>query len=226
MLGLLCAASPALAPFPLPPTPIKFYVDPGLYPDVPGKAVTIKDPARGIVRDVSYRVGTNGLAIIDGDVVFGTEQQLLNSIVRKKKRDEVELEATSSQVGSRSFSNDVAVPGGVVPFFFNSVADQTALLAIVNGAIARWTNLTPYLVFKNLGVYSPNMFGINITSNDVGCYTSDNVLNKFFGQWHMNLNKTFCGVDQATHEFGHALGEQAHFSQIDLSKLHEEGDDS
>ena len=207
LLLLIIAFSEAVLISPKLPPIFRLYADSGLYPLVPGKALTIKDPVRGIVRDISYRVDNDGLAIYDGDIIFGTEQQLLAAAVSKEKRDDVSVENPVSPTMARSFSHDVAFPNGVIPFYFNTDADSNAQLANVNQAQARWTKVAPYLKFKYLGVNPTTGFGINITSTDTGCYTSDNALYKIFGPYNMSLNKTVCGVDQATHEFGHALGE-------------------
>lgn len=207
LLSSLCLANPLnIGSIIKPPWLPLIYANPGLYPNVPTKKATIRDPARGIIRDVSYRVGANGLAIIDGDLVFGTEQQLLAAVVRKKKRGEIDQAASSSQLEERAFSVDIAMPNGIIPYYFQTVADQTAQQKNVNTAVARWKVVAPYLNFQDRGVWNGVGFGIMITSNDVGCYCNDIAMRKYFGPWNMNLNATYCGPDEAVHEFGHALG--------------------
>ena len=84
----ISVATPLILMKPInPPTgPVfRLYAHPGLYPDGPTKVAHVRDPARGLIQYISYMDGTNGPAIYDGDVIFGTEQQLLPSVIPTKK---------------------------------------------------------------------------------------------------------------------------------------------
>ena len=184
---------------------------------VPGKPLTIHDPISGIVRPISYHVDDLGLAIYDGDVIFGTEAKLLANAAGVKKR---ELDPDSNQlISQRSYSINIPYPDGVIPFFFNTANDQATLAQRVTVAQGRWRKVAPYLLFNDLGVGNPNKkFGINITSQFSGCVTNAAAEFKYFAPFAMNLNATNCDADTAVHEFGHTLGEQ-NPDKYDVPKL-------
>ena len=117
-----------------------------------------------------------------------------------------------------AFSAPNAWPGATISYNFDSAATESSLGAEVNTAISRWTVSAPYLRFvkiPNSGVGSKGI--LTITANACkGCNTG------IFGYANqplaMNLQQGClltpgtCGPDQATHEFGHALGTSRAFS--------------
>jgi len=164
-----------------------------LYPlDKNITVATIWDDFSG-ERNVSYFTTAEGLAIIDGDVIYGTEAQLLNS-------------------NFRSFSVLQPWPAATVLYKYDTASTAAVLTPIVNTAIARWQLGSPYLNFQQL---SDSVIPVNgvltISSNDCqGCNASPGF--DASESRHMNLqricpaNPGSCGPDEATHELGHVLG--------------------
>ncbi len=206
---------PIKGPFTIPPW-LRLYADPGLYPIVPSKSLTIRDPNNGLIRPISYFVNDQGMAIYDGDVAFGSEASLLANAAGVHKRDEDLGDTNTTAHKKRSYSVNWDYPDGNIPYYFATTNDATILTGRVNTAIARWLKVAPYLKFTDLGVGNPNgKFGINITSQFSGCYTSPAATYKQFGPFAMNLNATNCNADTAVHEFGHALGKSSLYPSVE-----------
>jgi hypothetical protein len=177
----------------------------GISPNYPTNktfhAIKIFDELYGL-RNVSYWVASSGLAIIDGDVVYGTEEELLAN----------EFNETALVVEKRAFSGPGGWPAATVTFKYESDAAESAISSVVNAAIAVWTATASYLTFTQLAnsdALDPGV--ITISANDCdGCHA-----NRGFDASRglkMNLQQAcsstgeFCGVDEAVHEFGHVLG--------------------
>jgi hypothetical protein len=117
------------------------------------RTVQISD-ARGN-RSVGYYVN-NGYAIVEGDVVYGTEADLLAHVVGSSSSN-----STIPRMRRRSksiFRNSNEWPGGTVLYQYESAAMKSAFQPAVDGAIAKWTSLVPCLHFKEqpVGAGSPN----------------------------------------------------------------------
>jgi hypothetical protein len=164
-----------------------------LYPLYKNVSVaTIIDNSFG-ERTVGYFTTVEGLAIIDGDVIYGTEAQLLSSEFR-------------------SFSVKQPWPNAIVMYKYDTASTAASVAAIVNTAIARWQLVSPYLTFQQLpNSVSPDNGVLTISANDCGGCNA----NIGFGATiplRMNLQQPStacpgsCGPDEATHEFGHVLG--------------------
>ncbi|KAJ5880164.1 zincin [Penicillium subrubescens] len=164
-----------------------------LYPlDKNVSVATIFDNSFG-ERNVSYFTTVERLAIIDGDVIYGTEAQLLSSEFR-------------------SFAVKQPWPGATVVYKYDTAGTAARVAAIVNTAIVRWQLVSPYLTFQQLSNNVTPMNGVlTISSNDCGGCNA----NVGFGALlplQMNLQQPStacngsCGPNEATHELGHVLG--------------------
>lgn len=151
-------------------------------------------------RNVSYFVSSTGNAIIDGDVVYGTEEQLLAN-----KYD-------PDSVVSQAFSIRTPWPNAEVKYKYDSDATETLLAGNVPVAISRWLTAAPYLKFTKA---SPNnnvaQSGVAIISANArdGCHSSIGVSDT--PPLTMNLENVVgsscnCCTNQTTHEVGHLLG--------------------
>lgn len=176
-----------------------------LYPIKNNTVLAINDNTYG-VRNVSYWVTDDGLAVIDGDVIYGTVQDLLAH----------SLTANPPNVTRRAHSIfRTANPwaGATITYKFDSDCTENTLGvgAIVDGAIANWKATAPYLTFKKvpnsgvgengvLMIVAPSCGGC---SSPIGFYNSPMTL---YLQQMCPTTPGSCGVAEATHEFGHALG--------------------
>jgi hypothetical protein len=166
--------------------------------------VTISDDFYG-TRNVSYFVSSNGLAIIDGDVVYGTVQDLLQHTIENSTAGNAEAK--------RAFSASNVWPSPNITYKYDSDDTERRIAPIVIEAIRRWNVGAPYLTFSAVSPNSAHavdgIVTINATDCD-GCHASIGFASS--GSLFMNLqqdcNKTGlgCFADEATHEFGHVLG--------------------
>jgi hypothetical protein len=79
------------------------------------RAITIFDELYGL-RNVSYWITSSGLAIVDGDVVYGTEEELLSN----------EFNEPTLVVVKCAFSGPGVWPAATVTFKYSSDAAETA----------------------------------------------------------------------------------------------------
>lgn len=176
-----------------------------LYPNKNSTVLAINDDTYG-TRNVSYWVTDNGLAVIDGDVIYGTVEDLLAH----------NLTANPPNITRRAHSIfRTANPwnGATITYKFDSDCTENAfgVGAIVNGAIANWKATAPYLTFKkvpNSGVGENGVLMIKAPScggcnSPIGFFNLPMTLNL---QQMCPTSPGSCGVAEATHEFGHALG--------------------
>ena len=167
--------------------------------------VTIHDDFYG-TRNVSYWVTSNNLAIIDGDVVYGTLQDLLDHTIKTP--------TTGISKAKRAFSAPNVWQAPIVIYKYDSDDTERRISSIVNEAIQRWNVGAPYIAFTatspNGADHRDGVLTINATDCN-GCQASIG-FSASSGAMSMNLqqdcNKTglHCGPDEATHEFGHVLG--------------------
>jgi hypothetical protein len=96
----------------------------------------------------------DGLAIIEGDIIFGTEADILAHAMPHTKRGE--HQGKRSQVTRRALSiakDDVRKwPGAVVEYYWESQATKTAREADFLAACKIWTDRLPWLKFVNKGI--------------------------------------------------------------------------
>lgn len=146
-------------------------------------------------RDVAYFTTSRGLAIIDGDVVYGSEARLL----------ERRLRPPANSLKERAFSTGQPWPNAEVLYKYDATSATSGIVSAVNDAIARWHVQSPYLRFTRLHDGSVPINGVlTISSNDGGCHA--NIGYAANEPLFMNLEQPGCDADVATHEFGHVLG--------------------
>ena len=163
-------------------------------------AVTISD--QGDRRDVTYWTTPDGTAIVDGDIAYGSEAELLAARSGAAKRG----------LEERSFFMGLKWTGGVINYRYYDAATAAKLQPHVDEAIRRWRSGAPFLQFNRLPDGNKGGFGIlNIVGVDCGgCWS--HVGMRLMGNI-MNLQQPstkcpgWCYADEATHEFGHLLGE-------------------
>ncbi|KAI9775074.1 MAG: hypothetical protein M1839_001466 [Geoglossum umbratile] len=175
---------------------------------VPGNLTTITIRVRPIFfnatvgqefnRNVSYYV-QDGQAIVDGDINFGTEAELLAARVPTgqniNRRDEGEIEERAFSIWPWEFAKKW--PGGVIRYKFESTAARAALISGVTEAIRRWKVKTPFLQF----IEDPAAtLTIKHTVGPNGCWSPVGVGSV------MSLDTASCDVATYVHEFGHLLG--------------------
>ncbi|KAI9889449.1 MAG: hypothetical protein M1814_005312 [Vezdaea aestivalis] len=164
--------------------------------------IQMEDNQYGL-RNLSYFVTSTGDAIIDGDVVYGTEAELLSRRVN----------ATTVVARAHSVFAASAWPGSTLLYKYFDCETEKTLSTIVDAAISRWKLKSPYLQFIQLPSSSAPANGILTISarNCDGC--NANVGYSPSRPRSMNLQQVggacppgSCGIDEAVHEFGHALG--------------------
>jgi hypothetical protein len=167
--------------------------------------ITINDDFYGL-RNVSYFVVSDGLAIIDGDVVYGREKDLL--------AHQVNHDTQLSHKKARAFSAPNTWPEAKISYKYVSDAVQSQLSPYVDEAIQRWKRGAPYLTFSQILPNSNSAMNgvVTISANDCdGCHAKIGYAND---DLRMNLQQDcpkspgYCRSDEATHEFGHVLGKK------------------
>jgi len=167
---------------------------------IPVTTVYIND-TKGL-RAVSYFV-SSGLALIDGDVVYGTTAEFFNVTVQTGlNRRELLNEARKQRRANSIFANSGHLwPGGVVKYKYDTPATEAKLQQRIKDAIARWTSVVPCLSFvQQPSSTVPSSDVVTVIDGD-GCYAT--VVGDVPGvsKW-----MSPCGVNEATHEWGHVLG--------------------
>jgi len=176
--------------------------------------ILINDPVYG-TRNVSYWATDDGLAIIDGDVIYGRLDDLLS-------RSLTGPQDVSKRAHSVYAPN--TWPSATVTYKFDSATTESTLSAIVNGAIANWIAKAPYLTFTKVANSAVGENGVVMIQAPAcgGCNSAIGFANV---PLTMNLQQTCptapgsCGVAEATHEFGHLLGEFTFFPFLIFSMV-------
>ena len=162
-------------------------------------------------REVSVWYTPQGYAVIDGDIIFGNKKDIEAKTVQSFPEKTTTHEERSFSI----YTDERAWPNSVVTWRYDSLLTRAYLATgfdpIVPGAIARWQNNAPYLTFNQLpdgNDYRPGVLTIT-TSACGGCVAS--IGYNANAPTFMNLQPPSstcaqCKIDQATHEFGHALG--------------------
>ncbi|KAI9854370.1 MAG: hypothetical protein M1813_001273 [Trichoglossum hirsutum] len=168
---------------------------------IPVTTVLIND-TKGL-RSVAYYV-SSGLAIIDGDVVYGTTAEFNNVIVHTgiAQRDELLQEARKQRRANSIFANSGQLwPGGVIKYKYDTPATETKLQQRIKEAIARWTSVVPCISFvQQPSSTTPSSDVVTVIDGD-GCYATVAGDVPGVSKW-----MSPCGVNEATHEWGHVLG--------------------
>lgn len=93
-------------------------------------------------RTVTYFVA-EGLAIIDGDVIYGTEDEIIESSITNNSKRAYSI---------WPFENARKWPFGIVPYQYEDAATESGRGPKFEEAIKRWTDKLPFLSFVNVGV--------------------------------------------------------------------------
>lgn len=150
--------------------------------------------------NVTYFVNSYGEAVVDDDIIWGSEELLLswrvqNGVPSKRKR----WYAVKPTYGWPSFP---------IVYRYDSVGTRTALKPYVDVALAKWKSLAPYLSFEEHDPDPTFARGIVvITANEDGCYSTVAFVNVGYDltRPHINL-ASGCLGRQPKHEWGHQLG--------------------
>ena len=158
-------------------------------------------------REVSYWVTDNGLAIIDGDVIYGPIDTLFSHSLLGNATANLTARAHSVVVGQGH-----TWPSANIMYKFDSASTETLLSATVNGAIAKWKAVAPYLTFTKVANSATPQNGVAMIQAPScgGCSSSIGYANaplNMLLQQSCTPSPGFCGVAEATHEFGHLLGQ-------------------
>jgi Astacin (Peptidase family M12A) len=158
-------------------------------------SVTISDAQYG-VRNVDYYIINGGLAVIDGDVIYGTEAQLLSNVVN----------GATSNFTRRAFSVKAAAgiwPNATITYKYDSADTASTVSGFFDTAVSRWKSKAPYLQFVRLDDGATESSDVLTVKYTDGC-SSYVGLDKSHNQI-LTLGPG-CGANEATHEIGHALG--------------------
>lgn len=110
-------------------------------------------------RSVSYFV-VKGFAIVDGDIVYGTEAALLSHAANRPDNTTI-IRRNSALTSKRSNSvfPPTGWPGRVVKYQYADAAMETQFSAAVDAAIANWKAVVPCLKFEKRPI------GTNVLAN-------------------------------------------------------------
>jgi cysteine-rich repeat protein len=149
------------------------------------------------VKRVAYFV-SNGYAVIDGDVIYGTEAQLLASAVTPNVPIRRDLHARSFSLTPMSSSKWA---GGKVYYYFNAALPAAQQQGFLDAAKV-WTDRLPFLQFINdkTNPTAREIVGIpgSASFSPLGCCG---------GQLQMGLATSSSWIVGITvHEIGHTLG--------------------
>ncbi|KDR67385.1 hypothetical protein GALMADRAFT_283563 [Galerina marginata CBS 339.88] len=177
-------------------------VKPPLYSTKHTTFLPIQDHIYG-ARNVSYWVTDDGLAIIDGDVIYGP----VNDLVSRGLTGQNSISQREHSV----FAGVKTWPSATITYKFDSDTTESILSGVVNGAIANWKAASPYLTFTKVANSAVGQNGVAMIKAPAcgGCNSAIGFTN---APLNMNLQQTCttspggCGVAEATHEFGHLLG--------------------
>ena len=151
-------------------------------------------------RNVSFFVNQNAKAVVEGDIIYGPIDELLDNVITNTRI------AAPSGVKARALTDTTRRwPGANIHYRFDSDATEALRGQRVRDAITSWLAIAPYLTFTQERNGATSMNGVvTITANEGTCYSDVGYRDK---PLNMNLDSS-CGVAYAIHEIGHAIGEQ------------------
>lgn len=178
-----------------------------IYPRKNTTLILIKDPIYG-TRNVSYWVTDDKLAIIDGDVIYGSVDDLLSHSLP----DPLAILKRTHSIRANTW------PSATITYKFDSDATEATLGSIVSTAIDNWKKVAPYLKFTKVPLNSAVGQNGVVTIKAPDCGGCNSVVGFVNTPMTMRLQQNCtsapgkCDVPEATHEFGHLLGEFTLFS--------------
>ena len=208
--------------------------DDGGFPSPPNQNLTVvrvNDPAIGGERFVSYFKTQEGDVIIDGDVWYGTDEDALLSkrVAVPQNAKLVSDQAEEQQVAQpdankqekrwHSVQNGQGDwPNGRLKYKFIDQATKNKAGGVVSAARTKWRYQAPWITFQELPPGPPENGVVSISATPCGgCWSGVGYRN---GIHKMNLQidncNGVCGVNEAVHEFGHALGENPFSNSIPI----------
>jgi len=138
-----------------------------------------------------------GLAILEGDILLGSVEQLQTQTAQLKNRDPHRGAVAKAAGGVNRWN------GGYVPYAFDSNLPQTARTAALD-AMAHINVKTGGLV--RFGPFNSDIEFIRFQDDGSGCYSQVG-RSSFFGSQGQPINlSSGCRFGQAVHEISHALG--------------------
>ena len=188
----------------------------GIYSNAgPLKTIQVRDEIEG-VREISYYITPEGYAVINGDVIWGLEKDLLAHQVG---------EDGNSALQRRAFSipPSKAWPNAEIKYKWHDDSGETALAETFEWAIGMWHDRAKYLKFTQIRPNSPTLMEGVLTILTQPCIGSSSMVGKGLGEPgekmpNMQLQRgcdkpgssddggiTLPGI--VVHELGHALGE-------------------
>lgn len=107
-----------------------------------------------VTRNVAYTV-EEGLAIIDGDIIFGTEAELLAVVVDPNISKRGHNPRRLPKRGITFTRDDTRKwPGGVIQYYWQDQASKDSREKDFLAAVKIWTDRLPFLKFVNKGIKS------------------------------------------------------------------------
>jgi hypothetical protein len=160
-------------------------------------AISIRDNLYG-ERNAGYFVTSIGLAVIGGDVVYGSLSDLLTHQING---------APANATQARAFSVFSGWPSARILYKYDTNCTERDLSHIVDAAITRWRAQASHLNFQhvrpNSGIPTDVVVTIRAAWCD-GCYANIGFASD--RPQYMNLEQPGCGTDVAVHEISHVLG--------------------
>jgi len=149
------------------------------------------------------------LAIIDGDVIFGTEAELLAHVVRpgpSKRGDVVDEAPLERRSLSLTRDDPRKWPGGVVQYQWESQTTKTARETSFLAAVKVWTDRLPFLKFEDKGINSVGTLNgpIVLKFSDKSVSSSPVGRSQSAGGNYMLLGSTG-NIGVYVHEIGHSM---------------------
>lgn len=161
-----------------------------------------------VIQQVSYYV-EEGVAVIDGDVIFGTEDEILaaavpgNPVIQRSAGSDAKLGKRSLSIFP--YSSNSKWPGGIIYYKWESQASKNYRLADWTEGMKRWTDRLPFLQFIEASAPDPTFIAGVVTlisRTGTGSCTSPIGMSQSVGGNFIKLDN--CGPGGYAHEIGHS----------------------
>lgn len=174
----------------------------------PLETIQVWDGISGGLRELSYHTTPDGSAIINGDIVWGPESDLLAQAVDSD---------ANSPLNTRAFSIPAhsGWPNAEIKYKYDSDDGEAIMSNSINAAIAAWLNGAPYLKFTQVHPNSAEPAEAILTiytgvCAGQSCYVGYKHKPKMQMQRDCTDRTKSWGraaLEGIIHEFGHSLGE-------------------